>query len=123
MPSVFSAPGWVALIGCIAFSVLRVSGAASEEFAPPPQQFDVEIANLSSFVADTSLVRVREHAIKGTRFHLAQDLGIRTMQPPSLSLTYWFDELNALQVSLRYFEASGSHGLAQPATFNGATLA
>src|SRR5713101_2611937 len=123
MSSILSAHRWVALIGCITVSALRVSGTAGEEFAPSPHQLDLEIANLASFVADTSLVRVREHAIEGTRFHLARDLGIQTMQLPAVSLTYWFDEFNALQVYLRYFESAGSHGLAQAATFNGATLA
>src|SRR5262245_1172571 len=33
------------------------------------------------------------------------------------------NELNAVQVHLRYFEASGSHSLPQLANFNGATLA
>jgi hypothetical protein len=96
MSSVWLAHRWVALIGCVTVSVLRVSRAAGEEFVPSPHQLDLEIANLASFVADTSLVRVREHAIEGTRFHLTRDLGIKTMQLPAVSLTYWFDELNAL---------------------------
>ena len=123
MSSSLSVHGWLAVIGVITCALLRVSVATGDEFAPHPHQLDVEIANLSSFVADTSLVRVREHTIAGTRFHLAQDLGIQTMQIPRVLLTYWFSELNAVQVQLRYFEASGSHGLPQPATFNGATLA
>ena len=123
MSSSLSVHGWLAVIGVIACALLRVSVATGEEFAPHPHQLDVEVANLSSFVADTSLVRVREHDIAGTRFHLAQDLGIQTMQIPRVLLTYWFNELKAVQVQLRYFEASGSHGLPQPATFNGATLA
>src|SRR6266446_3687130 len=123
MSSSLSVHGWLAVIGVITCALLRVSVATGEEFAPHSHQLDVEIANLSSFVADTSLVRVREHNIAGTRFHLAQDLGMQTMQIPRVLLTYWFNELNAVQVQLRYFEAGGSHGLPQSANYNGVTLA
>ncbi len=122
MSSLFAVRGWRAII-FLACTVLPVSAGADEAFAPRPHQLEIEITNLSSFVADTSLVRVREHTIAGTRFHLARDLGIETMQLPTIALTYWFNELNAVQVHLRYFEASGSHGLSHSANFNGATLA
>jgi hypothetical protein len=114
---------WVAVIICTAGVLGSLSAAAADEFTPHPHQFDLTIDNLSSFVAGTSLVRVRENKVSGIRLHLAQDLSIDTMQLPSLELTYWFDELNALQLHLRYFEAGGSHGLPRSANFNGATLA
>jgi len=114
---------WLALLGVVAGLLSLVPVAIGDELVPQAHQLDVAIANLSSFVADASLVRVREHQIAGTRLHLAQDLGIQTIQLPHVSLTYWFDEINALQVNLRYFESSGSHGLSQSVDFNGATLA
>src|SRR5712692_1305348 len=122
MSSLFAVRGWRAII-FLACMVLPVSAGADEALAQRPHQCEIELATLSSFVADTSLVRVREQTSAGTRFHLARDLGIETMQLPTLALTYWFNELNAVQVHLRYFEASGSHGLAHAANFNGATLA
>ncbi len=122
MSRLFAPHSWLVLLFLVG-TVVPVSAGADEAFAPSPHQLEIEIANLSSFVADTSLVRVREHTIAGTRFHLGRDLGIETMQLPSLALTYWFNELNAMQVHLRYFEAAGSHSLSQLATFNGATLA
>src|SRR5919198_3203490 len=89
---------WVAVIGFIAFAALRVRVAAGDEFEPHRHQLDVALDNLAGFVADTSLVRVREHKIAGSRLHLAQDLGIETLQIPRVLLTYWFDERNAVQV-------------------------
>src|SRR5262245_11317451 len=113
------ARGWRAGLVFFACTVLPVKTGADEEFAPYPHQLEVDLANLSSFVAGTSLVRVRENKVSGTRLHLAQDLSVDTMQLPSVELTYWFNELNAVQVHLRYFEAAGSHGLPQLANFHG----
>ena len=44
------------------------------------------------------------------------------MDIPRIELTYWFDELNAIQVHFRYFDIAGSHRLLKPAAFNGAIL-
>jgi hypothetical protein len=63
--------GWLALLGVVAGLLDFVPGATGDELVPRAHQLDVTIANLSSFVADTSLVHVREHQIAGTRFHLA----------------------------------------------------
>jgi hypothetical protein len=99
-----------------------VSLATADEFTPHQHQLDLTLDNFSGYVARTSQVHVREAAVKGSRFRLAPALGIRRMDIPGIVLTYWLDEMNALQIHFRYFDAAGSHRLREPAAFNGAVL-
>ncbi len=118
----FSRRSWVAVIIFTAGVLGSLSAATADEFTPHPHQLDLTIDNFSGYVARTSQVHVRENAVKGSRLHLASALGIRRMDIPGIVLTYWFDDLNAIQVQFRYFDAAGSHRLRQPVTFNGAVL-
>jgi hypothetical protein len=118
----FSVQRGVAIISFLVSWLGFVPVATSDEFVPHAHQLDFTLDNFSGFVASTSQVHVREEQLNGTRFHLVSALGIRRMDIPRIVLTYWFDELNAIQVNFRYFDAAGSHRLNQPATFNGTTL-
>jgi len=113
---------WLGLFGLTVGLLGRIPPAVGEEFTPQAHQFDLTLKNVSGFVARTSQVHVRENTLAGSRFRLTPALGLRRMDMPRLELTYWIDELNALQVYFRYIDAAGSHRLRQPATFNGTTL-
>ncbi len=89
---------------------------------PQAGQFDFGIENLSGFIGPGSIVRVREFQREGTGLHFPA-LGINTVQLPSIDLTYWFDQLNAINFRFRYFDVGGNHFFAGPAMFNGATIA
>lgn len=111
--------GWLALLGAVAGLPSLIPVATGDEFVPRAHQLDISLDNFSGFVARTSQVHVRENTLTGSRFHLASALGLRRMDIPSIVLTYWFDDRNAIQIHFRYFDAAGSHRLRQPATFNG----
>ncbi len=114
--------GWLALLGAVADLLSLIPVATGDEFVPRAHQLDISLDNFSGFVARTSQVHVRENTLTGSRFRLASALGLRRMDIPSIVLTYWFDDRNAIQIHFRYFDAADSHRLRQPATFNGTTL-
>ena len=94
--------------------------AADSFFTPRTHQFDLELADNSLFVDGSSLVRRRQDSINGSALHLRDDLGVDTLQMPTLNLNYWFDQLNGLEFQFRYLALYGSEPLLPPpVTFNG----
>ena len=86
---------------------------------PQPQQFDLEFADNSMFDDRSSLVRRRQGSINGSALHLSDDLGVDTLQMPTLHLDFWFDQLNAIEFQFRYLALYGREPLGIPVTFNG----
>lgn len=94
--------------------------ARNSFFTPQAHQFDLEVADNSLFDDGSSLVRRRQDSVRGSALHLGDDLGVDTLQMPTLHLDYWFDELNALEFQFRYLVLYGSEPLRPPGvTFNG----
>lgn len=88
----------------------------------PPKKFEIEFGNRTGFIGSDSFVQVRENAVNGTRLEFPR-LGLHAANVPFLRSTYWVNARNALAARLRYFVLDGSHSLAAPVNFNGATLA
>ena len=98
-------------------------------FTPHAHQFDLQLGDVSSFVDNSSVVR-RHDIVAGTRpitnrgsaLHFGSDLGVRTLQMPEMTASWWIDDLNAIQFQFRYFALYGSHHLSQSVTFNRAVI-
>jgi len=101
---------------------LASTSPAYDLLNPRSGQFEVNLENLSGFIGSGSIVRVREFRIEGTGLHFPA-LGINTVQMPDIDLSYWFNQLNAINVQFRYFDISGTHTFSQPIKFNGAVIA
>jgi hypothetical protein len=98
----------------------RTLSARDSFFTPRAHQFDLELADNSLFDDGSSLVRRRQDSVRGSALHLRDDLGVDTLQMPTLHLDYWFNELNAVEFQFRYLALYGSEPLrAPPVTFNG----
>jgi hypothetical protein len=113
----------LALASTTAFAADLTGAAPADDLLNPhPGQFELNVENLSGFIGSGSIVRVREFRLEGTGLHFPA-LGINTVQMPDLDLTYWFNELNAINAQFRYFDVAGSHTFSQPIKFNGAVIA
>ncbi len=88
---------------------------------PRAHQFDLVAENLSGFTGPGSIVRVREFNIEGSGLEFPS-LGLNTEQMPTLELRYWFNQLDAIAASFRYFDIGGNHFQATPILFNGSEI-
>jgi hypothetical protein len=97
-------------------------------FTPQRHQFDLSLSDSLEFVDPGSLAR-RDNFRKvrfagpfvpqpGSALHLSSDLGLSTLNLPSLRSTFWFNETDALQFQARYYVNYGAAGLHQKVFFN-----
>src|SRR5208282_1856776 len=94
----------------------NTSGPAYDLLNPHPHQLEVSLENLSGFIGSGTLVRVREFQIQGTGLHFPA-LGINTVQLPDIDLTYWFNQVSAINFQFRYFDVGDSHYFAHPVRY------
>jgi len=107
------------LVICVVFGLLQPAAA---EISTSPSRWMLSLENASGFVTPESWVRVRENQILGTQSSFG-DLGIHTVQLPTVQLDVRICGPNALRARLRYLHVTGETFLTQPFDFNGATLA
>jgi len=88
---------------------------------PRPHQFDLVVENLSGFTGPGSIVRVREFNIEGNGLDFSS-LGLNYQQMPTLELRYWFNDVDALDVTGRYFDIGAHKFQTRPIFFNGAQI-
>ena len=89
--------------------------------APRARQFDLAVYNMSGFTGPGSLVRVREFKIEGNGLEFSS-LGLNYQQMPTIEGRYWFNDVNALDVTGRYFNIGAHKFQTRPILFNGSQI-
>jgi hypothetical protein len=88
---------------------------------PCPNQFQLQVENLSGFTLPGSFVNVREFQVRGSNIHF-NTIGLASEQVPSIDLTYWLNDLDAIHLRFRYFDMGGTAVLPREAFYNGTTM-
>ncbi len=106
------------------------STASNTLLTPRRHQFDLTFGDGWEFVDPNSIVRRSNNRLlrlpsqgQGSALQLSGDLGLSTLQLPSLRTTFWFNTVNALQFQARYYVNYGAAGAHQPLYFNDGTIA
>ena len=93
---------------------------------PRRHQWDINLTDGFEFVDPSSIARRNNFRDKGapagSALGLSGDLGLSTLQLPSLRTTFWFDAVNAVQFQSRYYVNYGAAGMHQTLFFNGDTI-
>jgi hypothetical protein len=89
--------------------------------APRARQFDLAVYNMSGFTGPGSLVRVREFKTEGNGLKFSS-LGLNYQQMPTIEARFWFNDVNALDVTGRYFNIGAHKFQTRPIFFNGAQI-
>ncbi len=89
--------------------------------SPRAGQWDLDVSEMTGFVAPGGAVEVRENQVQGTILRYS-DLGLGLSEAPDAKVRYWLNTRNALWFEARAAFLRGSGTLGAPADFNGATM-
>jgi hypothetical protein len=106
-------------------SASEFGSAPASEFnllVPAPHQLDIEADDTYQFVTPDSTLRRRVDSSRDSAISLKRNLGTSQMQNPEVLISYWFDNVNAVQFQFRYIAPYGSHGGNKPLYFGGTIL-
>jgi hypothetical protein len=90
---------------------------------PARHQIDIEADDAYMFLVGPSILRGRINSFPDTAINLQHDLGVSQLQLPEVLLSFWFDDVNAVQFQFRYYGIYGSKPQTQPLAFGGTIIA
>jgi hypothetical protein len=102
------------------FSSMRVTEA--DLLTPAPHQFDIEADDAYQFTVGANTLRRRINSFSDSAISLQHDLGVSQLQLPEVLLSFWFDQVNAVQFQFRYYGIYGSKYVTRSLAFGGTII-
>ncbi|MGH7923957.1 MAG: hypothetical protein ACREQH_05110 [Candidatus Binatus sp.] len=107
---------------CFANDLFSLRDPSSDLLTPAPHQIDIEADDAYQFLVGSNTLRRRINSFPDSAISLQHDLGVSQLQLPEALISYWFDQVNAVQFQFRYYGIYGSKYETQPLAFGGTII-
>jgi hypothetical protein len=107
---------------CFADDFFSLRDPSADLLTPTRHQFDIEADDAYMFLVGPSTLRRRINSFPDSAISLQHDLGVSQLQLPEVLLSFWFDDVNAVQFQFRYYGIYGSKFETQPLAFGGTII-
>jgi hypothetical protein len=107
---------------CFASDFFSLRDSNYDLMTPAPHQIDIEADDTYAFTVGANTLRRRINSFPDSAISLNSDLGVSQLQLPEVLLSYWFDQVNAVQFQFRYYGIYGSKFGTQPLAFGGTII-
>jgi hypothetical protein len=108
---------------CFADDFLSLRDLGADLLTPARHQIDIEADDAYMFLVGPSTLRRRINSFPDSAISLQHDLGVSQLQLPEVLLSFWFDDVNAVQFQFRYYGIYGSKPQTEPLAFGGTIIA
>jgi hypothetical protein len=125
-PHAFSQTVVIALLtsaNCFADDFFSLRDPGADLITPARHQIDIEADDAYMFTVGANTLRRRINSFPDSAISLQHDLGVSQLQLPEVLLSFWFDDVNAVQFQFRYYGIYGSKPQTQPLAFGGTIIA